>query len=79
MSRNKWTPESRVLRAVQPDRGGPTFRSTLENVAENHGSENGKRCVQALIDIGKLWRYGERRGTRYGLPPQRPRRFGTRG
>lgn len=74
MSRGKWTPEAWVLRSVQPDRGGPTFRSTLENVAENHGSENGKKTVQGLIDRVKLWRYGERRGTRYGLPPVR-RRF----
>lgn len=62
------TPATRILRAVQPDNGGPTYRTVLEHLAEHHGAASGKACLDQLIAAGKLVQYGKKRGARWGLP-----------
>lgn len=71
MSRNKWTPEARILRATEPDRGGPAYRSVLVALAEHHGAADGKKLITGMIESGRLHRYGMRRATRYGHPPKK--------
>jgi len=61
-------PATRILRAVQPDRGGPTHRTVLEHLAEHHGAACGKTLIKDLIVAGKLVLYGQKRGARWGLP-----------
>ncbi len=62
------TPAGWILRAVKPDRGGPTHRSVLEHLAEHHGAECGKTLINDLIAAGKLALYGKKRASRWGLP-----------
>jgi len=65
-------PATRILRAVSPENGGPTYRTVLENLAEHHGAESGKACLDQLIAAGQLVQYGKKRGARWGLPKVKP-------
>lgn len=62
-------PETRVLRAVDPEICGPAKRTVLEGIA-------GPELIDQLIADGRLVMYSSKRGAKYGLPraPGRPRR-----
>ena len=62
-------PETRLLRVVDPDGCGPAKRSVLEGLAKHHGA--GPELVDRLIAEGKLVKYGDRKGARWGLPKAR--------
>lgn len=67
-------PETRILRAVDPEGCGPAKRTVLVGIARRHGA--GPEVVDQLIADGRLVKYGDRKGARWGLPraPGRPRR-----
>jgi hypothetical protein len=63
-------PETRVLRVVRQENGGPRKRSVLEGIAEKHGGS--ARTVSALISDGRLVkRVSARRWTLWGLPKEK--------
>lgn len=62
------TAATRILRAVAPDNGGPTFRTVLVHLAEHHGEPDGEALITQLIAAGQLVQYGKKRGARWGLP-----------
>lgn len=58
--------ETRVLRVLLPENGGPRRRSVLDALAKRYGE--GRHLIDYLIAGGRLKRYGKGRGTRWGLP-----------
>lgn len=67
-------PETRILRAVDPDVCGPAKRTVLEGLAARYGA--GPEIIDRLVAEGRLVMYSSKRGAKYGLPraPGRPRR-----
>lgn len=59
-------PETRVLRVVLPENGGPRPRSVLEGLARHYGA--GPQIVDTLIESGALVKFSDKRHARYGLP-----------
>lgn len=64
----------RILRAVQPEGGGPRKRSILEAMARTpREKDHAKDIVDALIKCGALVMYGDKKGATYGLPKPKSR------
>ena len=61
--------ETRVLRLVNPENGGPRKRSVLDAAAARYGE--GEYLIDYLIAAGRLKRYGRARGARWGLPKRK--------
>lgn len=59
-------PETRILRMVAPDCGGPRKRRILEATAERYGAT--AQLVKDMIAAGLLVMYGKKRGATWGLP-----------
>lgn len=47
--------------------GGPIKRESLEHLAWNHGSKHPVATVDGMIEEDTLVKYGDRRGSRWGL------------
>ncbi len=67
-------PETRVLRVVQPDNGGPRKRNILDGIARMYGGTD--KTVDGLIADRRLVKYSDKRHALWGLPrpPGRPRK-----
>ncbi len=61
--------QTRVLRMVAPENGGPRKRTVLDAAAKRHGE--GPHLIDYLIAGGKLVRYGTARWSTWGLPRKR--------
>lgn len=59
-------PETRILRVVRPENGGPRSRVVLVGLARHYGA--GEPAVDALIDAGALVKYSDKRQAKWGLP-----------
>ena len=62
-------PETRVMRVVQPENGGPRKRNILEAIATRYGG--GKATVDRLIKSGALVKFGSTKRATWGPPRQR--------
>lgn len=58
--------ETKILRIVQPDNGGPRKRSLLDAAATRYGE--GPHLIDYMIAGKKLVRYGATKNARWGLP-----------
>ena len=61
--------ETRVLRMVKPENGGPRKRTVLDAAAKRYGE--GPHLIEYLIAGGRLVRYGKARWSTWGLPRKR--------
>lgn len=62
----------RLLRVVEPDRGGPRKLTILRGLAmAKHPDEDFDQVFRGLIEAGRLVKHGTKRGTTYGLPRAR--------
>lgn len=64
--------ETKILRLVQPENGGPRKRNILEGMARHYG--DGPHLIDYLIAGGKLVARGGPRNRTYGLPATRKRK-----
>ena len=59
----------RILKIVHPENGGPRPRRLLELMARTaREKDHAKAIVDELIRCGALVKYGDRKGTKWGLP-----------
>lgn len=69
----------RILRLVHPESGGPRPRRLLVAMARTMREKSRAELVVAqMIERGELVKYGDRKGTKYGLPGRPARRSQAR-
>lgn len=62
-------PETRILRAVDPEGCGPAKRTVLVGLARRYGA--GPELVARMIADGRLVKYSDKRQAKWGLPKAR--------
>lgn len=63
--------ETKILRLVAPENGGPRNRVVLDEMAKRYGE--GAYLIDYMIAKGSLVKYSDRRYAKWGLPRRRLR------